>query len=92
VTPGRWVLQLNERGEIASVSIQDGEPVTADIFVDCTGFAGILIQKALGTPFVSFSNNLFNDAAIAMPTPIGDDIPSQTISTALKHGWRWKIR
>src|SRR5947209_8641771 len=38
-------VQLNERGEIASVSIQDGEPVTADIFVDCTGFAGILIQK-----------------------------------------------
>jgi flavin-dependent dehydrogenase len=64
-------VQLNERGEIASVSIQDGEPVTADIFVDCTGFAGILIQKALDTPFVSFSNNLFNDSAIAMPTPIG---------------------
>jgi tryptophan 6-halogenase len=84
-------VQLNERGDIASVSIKDGDPVTADIFVDCTGFAGILIQQALGTPFVSFSNNLFNDAAIAMPTPIGDDIPSQTISTALKHGWRWKI-
>ncbi len=83
--------QLDERGEIASVSIRDGEPVTADIFVDCTGFAGLLIQKALGTPFVSFSNNLFNDAAVAMPTPIGSDIPSQTISTALKHGWRWKI-
>ena len=49
------------------------------------------IQKALGTPYVSFSNNLYNDAAVAMPTPIGDDIPSQTISTALKHGWRWKI-
>ena len=83
--------QLNERGEIASVSIRDGEPVTADIFVDCTGFAALLIQKALGTPYVSFSNNLYNDAAVAMPTPIGDDIPSQTISTALKHGWRWKI-
>jgi hypothetical protein len=51
----------------------------------------ILIQKALAKPFMSFSNNLFNDAAIAMPTPIGDDLPSQTISTALKHGWRWKI-
>jgi len=82
---------LNERGDIASVSIKDGEPVAADIFVDCTGFAGLLIQKALQTPFVSFANNLFNDAAVAMPTPMNDDIPSQTISTALKHGWRWKI-
>ena len=84
-------VQLNERGDIASVSIQDAEPVTADIFVDCTGFAGLLIQKALGTPYVSFAENLFNDAAVAMPTPVGDDIPSQTISTALKNGWRWKI-
>lgn len=83
--------ELDERGAIASVSIRDGAPVTADIFVDCTGFGGLLIQKALGTPFVSFSDNLFNDAAVAMPTPIGDEIPSQTISTALRHGWRWKI-
>jgi tryptophan 6-halogenase len=84
-------VQLNERGDIASVSIKDGDPVAADIFVDCTGFAGLLIQKALQTPFVSFAENLFNDAAVAMPTPMDDDIPSQTISTALKHGWRWRI-
>lgn len=82
---------LNERGDVESVSIKDGEPVAADIFVDCTGFAGLLIQKALQTPFVSFANNLFNDAAVAMPTPMGQEIPSQTISTALKNGWRWKI-
>ncbi len=84
-------VQLNERGEIASLSTQEGEPIRADFFVDCTGFAGLLIQKALDTPFVSFSNNLFNDAAIALPSPIDDVIPSQTISTALKHGWRWRI-
>ena len=82
---------LNASGDIESVSIKDGDPIAADIFVDCTGFAGLLIQKALNTPFISFSNNLFNDAAVAMPTPIGDDIPSQTISTALNNGWRWKI-
>jgi hypothetical protein len=50
-----------------------------------------MIQQALKTPFVSFSNNLFNDAAVAMPTPLGKDIPSQTVSTAMKHGWAWKI-
>src|SRR5262249_13351870 len=54
-------------------------------------FAGLLIQQTLKTPFVSFSNNLFNDAAVAVPSPIGTDIPPQTISTALKHGWAWKI-
>ena len=82
---------LDEHGDIGSVSIRDGEPVAADVFVDCTGFAGLLIQQALGTPFLPFASNLFNDAAVAMPTPIGDDIPSQTVSAAMKHGWRWQI-
>ncbi len=82
---------LNERGEIASIATKEGETITADFFVDCTGFAGMLIQKTLATPYVGFANNLFNDSAVAMPTPLGDTIPSQTLSTALKHGWEWKI-
>ena len=82
---------LNERGDIESVTTKEGETIAADFFVDCTGFQGLLIQKKLETPFVSFSNNLFNDAAVAMPTPLGEVIPSQTVSTALKNGWRWKI-
>jgi hypothetical protein len=45
----------------------------------------------LKTPFVSFSGNLFNDAAVAIPSPIDGSIPSETVSTALKHGWAWKI-
>ena len=84
-------VRLDEKGNIASVTTKEGESIAADFFVDCTGFQGLLIQKALGTPFISFSNNLFNDSAIAMPTPMGASIPSQTVSTALRHGWRWKI-
>jgi len=82
---------LNERGDIASVATREGDTIAADFFVDCTGFASLLIGKALGTPFVSFAENLFNDAAVAMPTPIGDPVPSQTVATAMKHGWAWKI-
>jgi 2-polyprenyl-6-methoxyphenol hydroxylase-like FAD-dependent oxidoreductase len=82
---------LDERGAIASLSIREGDSIGGDLFVDCTGFAGLLITQTLKTPFVSFAENLFNDAAIAMPTPIGDTVPSQTISTAMKHGWAWKI-
>ncbi|HEY2678409.1 MAG TPA: tryptophan halogenase family protein [Steroidobacteraceae bacterium] len=82
---------LDEQGAIASVSTQEGITIHADLFVDCTGFAGLLIDKALQTPFVSFAENLFNDAAVAMPTPIGAKIPSETVSTAMKHGWAWKI-
>jgi len=83
--------QLNERGDIAAIVTREGEVIDADFFVDCTGFVSMLTQKTLETPYVSFSSNLFNDSAIAMPTPIGDEIPSQTISAAMKHGWAWKI-
>src|SRR5580704_9927931 len=82
---------LDEQGAIASVSTREGATIGADLFIDCTGFAGLLINQALNTPFVSFSENLFNDAAVAMPTPIGDTIPCETVSTAMKHGWAWKI-
>src|SRR6202051_4114870 len=73
---------LDADGAIASVGTQEGEKIEADLFVDCTGFAGLLIARALATPFISFSNNLFNDAAVAMPSPIGESIPSETVSTA----------
>jgi tryptophan 6-halogenase len=82
---------LDERGFIASLGIRDGPAIDGDLFVDCTGFAGLLISQALKTPFISFQENLFNDAAIAMPTPITGTVPSQTVSTAMKHGWAWKI-
>ena len=82
---------LSADGSIQAVCTTDGEAITADLFIDCSGFAGLLIDKALKTPFVSFASNLFNDAAVALPTPIGDSIPSETVSSALKHGWAWKI-
>jgi len=82
---------LDAQGNIASVSTREGETYAADLFVDCSGFAGLLIEKALHTPWVSFAENLFNDAAVALPTPIDEPIPCETVSTALKHGWAWKI-
>jgi tryptophan 6-halogenase len=82
---------LDASGAIESVSTQEGDRLSADLYVDCTGFAGLLIDKALGTPFVSFANNLFNDAAVAIPSPMESSIPSETVSTALRHGWAWRI-
>lgn len=84
-------VQQDDAGNIAALVTDSGEIYSADFFVDCTGFASLLLQKTLQTPFVSYSNNLLNDAAVAMPTGIGEKIPSETVSTALKHGWAWKI-
>ena len=84
-------VQQDDAGNIAALVTDSGEVCTADFFVDCSGFAALLLQNTLKTPFVSFSNNLLNDAAVAMPSDIGEKIPSETISTALKHGWSWRI-
>ena len=81
-------VRLDAQGNIAALVTREGETITADFFVDCTGFASILIGKALKTPFVSFAENLFNDSAVAMPTPVGDALPCETVSTAMRHGWR----
>ena len=41
----------------------------ADLFVDCTGFRGLLINQALGEPFISFNDSLLNDSAVAIQVP-----------------------
>jgi 2-polyprenyl-6-methoxyphenol hydroxylase-like FAD-dependent oxidoreductase len=83
----------HETGDIAAVKTGEHGTISADFYVDCTGFASVLIGKTLGVPFHSYKDILFNDRAVAMPTPHEDDgkLPSQTISRALKHGWVWKI-
>ncbi|WP_426208337.1 tryptophan halogenase family protein [Massilia sp. TWP1-3-3] len=78
-------------GNIAAVHTSDGEAVAADLFIDCSGFSALLIDKTLKTPFVSYSDVLFNDAAVALPTPLDGPIAPQTVSTAMKYGWAWQI-
>uniref|UniRef100_UPI0030F3B466 tryptophan halogenase family protein n=1 Tax=Paraglaciecola sp. TaxID=1920173 RepID=UPI0030F3B466 len=78
-------------GDIASLLTSDNETICADWFVDCSGFASLLMQQHLGVKFNSYQDNLFNNAAVVMPTPITEIIPVETLSTALTHGWCWKI-
>jgi hypothetical protein len=81
----------SENGNITALITSSGEQIGGDFFVDCTGFAGVLMQKTLGTPFNSYKDNLFNDSAVVMPTPIEGEIPVETTSTAMSAGWCWKI-
>lgn len=82
---------LNSKGEIASVRLDDSSLLGADIFIDCSGFKSLLLQGALKVNFKSFRENLFNNSAVVMPSPISDIIPPETRSTALTNGWAWKI-
>ena len=62
-----------------------------ELFFDCSGFQGLLLQQTLNVPFESFADNLLNDSAIAIPTKRETLEPMQTQATALSSGWAWRI-
>ena len=81
-------------GDIKAVILDSGERVEGDLFVDCTGQRGLLIDGHLGVDFVSVKDVLFNDAAVAVQVPYDkadDPIASTTKATAVAHGWIWDI-
>jgi tryptophan 6-halogenase len=83
---------LDDQGNVASLACDDGAEIRADLFVDCSGFGSMILQQALGEPFVSFAENLFNDRAVVMPTPAdGLATRAHTTATALSAGWAWDI-
>ena len=87
--------ELDEDGYIKALHRLNGAPVTADLYLDCTGFAGVLIDKALGTGWVDYSPWLMCDRAIAMRVPhevwYRGTIRPYTCATALSAGWAWDI-
>lgn len=85
---------LNEKGEIASLECVSGASVKADLYVDCSGFRGLLINKALGEPFIDMSDHLLCDSAVAAAIPnddARDGVEPYTSSIAMSSGWTWKI-
>lgn len=87
-------VKLDERGYIKSLHTAEGQEITADLFVDCSGFEGLLINKALGTKFVSERESLFCDSAVAMQVrhdPETEGLNPYTTATAISSGWVWDI-
>ena len=90
------VVQVNqsESGDIESVLTPQAGEISGDLFLDCSGFAALLIGKTLGVGLKDCSDILFCDTALAAQVPYeAPDAPmaSQTISTAQEAGWIWDI-
>lgn len=83
--------ELAENGDICAVRLIAGERVEGDLFVDCSGFQSVLMQKALGDPFQSWSSHLLCDRAVAYKIPAEGAVPPYTKSHALSAGWAWHI-
>lgn len=78
-------------GAIESLTLDDGSVETADFFVDCTGFRGLLIEGALKAGYTDWSDYLPVDRAWAVPTAKGGEFTPYTRSTAHVAGWQWRI-
>ncbi|WP_202960806.1 tryptophan halogenase family protein [Marinimicrobium sp. LS-A18] len=78
-------------GFIESITLDDGETLEADLFIDCSGFRGLLIEQALKTGYEEWSRWLPCDRAVAVPcAKVAEPVP-YTRSTAHSAGWQWRI-
>lgn len=79
-------------GGVRALRLADGREVEGDLFIDCSGFASVLMGQTLGTRFVDYSHWLPVDRAWAVPAQraLGGLAPF-TRSTALPAGWCWRI-
>jgi tryptophan halogenase len=85
------VQQNPESGFIASIKMDSGQEIPGDLFLDCTGMRGLLIEQTLHTGFEEWGHWLPCDSAIAIQTESTAPAVPYTKSIAHHAGWRWQI-
>jgi tryptophan 7-halogenase len=85
------VAQNGESGHVENVQLEDGRVFAADLFIDCSGFRGLLIEGSLQTGYEDWSHWLPCDRAVAMPCAKSGEFTPYTRSTARAAGWQWRI-
>jgi len=78
-------------GDIASVTLADGQTFSADLFIDCSGIRALLIGQELNVGYENWQHWLPCDSALAVPTAARQPILPYTRSIAHAGGWQWRI-
>lgn len=88
-------VDVREDGTIEAIHTRGGLRLTGDLFIDCTGFAALLIEKQLGIGWVDCSQWLLNDRAVTIQVPYDVNYPGyvrpNTLASAASAGWIWEI-
>jgi tryptophan halogenase len=80
-----------EDGYVESVQLADGREIAGELFVDCSGFRGLLIEQALETGYEDWTKWLPCDRAIAAACSYSGNPDPFTRATAHDSGWQWRI-
>ncbi|HTN42021.1 MAG TPA: tryptophan halogenase family protein [Asticcacaulis sp.] len=81
----------SETGFVDTLKLSDGRILQADLYIDCSGFRGLLIEDALKTGYIDWSHWLPMNRALAVPSAITGPAQPYTRSTAGRAGWQWRI-
>ena len=86
-------IKIDDEGYLQSIITDDGREIKGDLFVDCSGFKRVLIDKLEKNNFVSYENELSVNSALTFHLKNNDDtvINNYTKVTAKKYGWLWDI-
>jgi tryptophan halogenase len=87
----REVRQDPQTGFVESLVLESGQSIDGDLFIDCTGFRGLLIEQTLHTGYEDWNHWLPCDAAVAVQTESTGPALPMTRAIAHEAGWRWKI-
>ncbi|MCH8617259.1 tryptophan 7-halogenase [Sphingomonas sp. SM33] len=80
-----------ESGHVRSVTLADDRTIEGELFIDCSGFRGLLIEEKLGTGYDDWSHWLPCDRAVAVPSRLAGPADPFTRSTGRESGWQWRI-
>ncbi|WP_024462291.1 tryptophan halogenase family protein [Marinimicrobium sp. LS-A18] len=80
-----------DNGHITTLELESGQHLDGDLFIDCTGFSGLLIDKTLNVDYEDWSQWLLCDSAVTVQTEAQEDPLPYTQATAHPEGWRWQI-